>query len=129
MNCRIAFAALFVGIAVGAAAPELSADQERRAQALMRELACPVCEGQPIAESDALVAVEMRREVREAVATGASDATVRARMAENYGETVLLRPRLSGAGWAVWLAPAIILVFGGALLVRAVLGSQTSTKE
>lgn len=98
-------------------------EAEARAKALMHELACLVCEGQPVSQSDASVAVRMRAEVRELVAAGADDDAVRAWMKAEYGEGVLLRPPLSGPALLLWITPALLLVTGGFLAMR-LLGPQ-----
>ncbi len=120
---------MIAALSVAAAAPILTPVDEQRAQALMRELACPVCAGQPIAESDAPVAEEMRARVRAAVAAGDTNSEIRTAMAASYGPGVLLRPAASGAGLILWLAP--ILVFAAAVIVfaRAVLGSRGARKS
>jgi cytochrome c-type biogenesis protein CcmH len=92
--------------------------QEERAQALGRELRCLVCQNQPIEDSDADLARDLRRIVREQIAAGAGDAQVVRFVHERYGDFVLLRPRLSAATALLWATPAIALG-GGALLVLA----------
>jgi cytochrome c-type biogenesis protein CcmH len=93
---------------------------ESRAMALAREIRCVVCENEPVANSSAEIAVDMRNAIREKVAAGASDDEVRAYFASRYGEFVLLRPRLSTATLLLWGAPFLLILIGGAvLLLRA----------
>ena len=93
---------------------------ESRAMTLAREIRCVVCENEPVANSSAEIAVDMRNAIREKVAAGASDDEVRAYFASRYGEFVLLRPRLSTATLLLWGAPFLLVLIGGAaLLLRA----------
>ena len=96
-----------------------SAEDETRAQALMREIRCMVCAGQSIADSDASAAVEMRRFVRETLAAGQSEDAVRQALTERYGEQVLLRPSFSWRNAPLWAAPVIILIIGAGALYSA----------
>ncbi len=89
-------------------------DAEARALNLMTEFGCPVCEGQPISESDAPVAVEMRSLVRMGVARGDTDAEIRDEVAAQYGQSVRLRPGIGGGSWALWLMPLVLLALAGA---------------
>lgn len=110
----LAVLAALVSAAGAAAQPLEDPEAEQRAASLMREIACMVCDGQAIAESDAPVAVRMRAQVRAAVAEGLSDGEVRARIAERYGDAALLRPTAKGAGLILWLAPLAIVILGAA---------------
>jgi len=97
----------------------LAADEEARAQDLMREVRCMVCSGESILDSNAPMAQDMRRYVREQVAQGADDVQVRQALVERFGHEVLLRPPMTGPAIILWLAPVLFLAFGGALLFTA----------
>jgi cytochrome c-type biogenesis protein CcmH len=93
---------------------------EARAMTLAREIRCVVCENEPVSNSSAEIAVDMRNAIRARVAEGKTDDEVRAYFASRYGEFVLLRPRLSGATLALWAAPfALLLLAGAVVLMRA----------
>lgn len=107
---------------------------ESRAMTLAREIRCVVCENEPVANSSAEIAVDMRNAIREKVAGGASDDEVRAYFASRYGEFVLLRPRLSTATLLLWGAPFLLVLIGGAVLVlrarqRPALETETADPE
>ena len=89
--------------------------QEAQAKALMETLRCLVCQGQSIADSDAGMAADMRALVRGRIAAGEAPASVRRWLIERYGDYVTYDPPLSGATWALWLAPAALLLAGLAL--------------
>ena len=91
--------------------------QEARADALMEELRCLVCQGQSIADSDAELAGDMRHLVRSRIAAGESPAEVRAWLIERYGNWISYRPPAKPIGWPLWAAPIVLLLLGG-LLVR-----------
>ena len=88
--------------------------EEARAQALMRELRCVACENEPISQSSAAIAEDMRARVRVMIDEGASDAEVRDWFESRYGEFVLFRPKRTGLeGIILWAAPFGLLVVGG----------------
>lgn len=90
--------------------------EEARAQALMREIRCVACENEPVSQSSAPIAGDMRIQIRELIADGASDSEVRGWFVSRYGEFVLFRPASSGpAGWLLWGLPFTLLAAGGAL--------------
>lgn len=105
--------------AVGDPAMQLpDAAQEERAREIGRELRCLVCQNQSIEDSDADLARDLRRIVREQVSAGASDAQVKGFVHERYGDFVLLRPRFTAATALLWATPAVALL-AGLLLIRA----------
>lgn len=109
-------------LAFGSFAEEVLEDPklEARAQELMRELRCVACENEPISQSGAEIAGDMRVKVRELVADGKSDAEVRAWFKSRYGEFVLFRPSGKGiSGFFLWGAPFVLLLIGGAIALTA----------
>lgn len=86
---------------------------EKRARALSAELRCLVCQNQSIDDSDAELARDLRRLVRERIAAGDDDATIRAFLVARYGEFVLLRPSLNGQTMILWSLPVLALLAGG----------------
>lgn len=92
---------------------------EARAQALFRELRCPVCTAQSIAESDADVSADLRRLVRGFIQEGRSDREILADLTARYGDTVRLRPPVDGRTYLLWATPWLVLGLGVALWWRA----------
>ncbi len=86
---------------------------EQRAREIGKELRCLVCQNQSIEDSDASLARDLRKIVREQVERGASDREVIAFVHARYGDFVLLKPpfRLSTA--LLWATPALALLLGG----------------
>ena len=86
---------------------------------LFREVRCLVCQNESIDDSEAPLAGDLRRLVRQQVAAGRSDADIRAFLVKRYGEFVLLQPAFSPANAVLWLTPFAIVGAGGlALLLR-----------
>jgi cytochrome c-type biogenesis protein CcmH len=90
--------------------------QEARADALMQEIRCLVCQGQSIADSDAELAGDMRDLVRRQVAAGQSPARIRSWLIQRYGSWISYRPTAEIAAWPLWLAPLVLLIVGALLL-------------
>jgi cytochrome c-type biogenesis protein CcmH len=91
--------------------------QEARARTLFKEVRCLVCQNESIDDSEAQLAGDLRRIVREQVKAGRSDGEIRAFLVQRYGEFVLLKPRFSAGNAALWLAPVGVLLVGGGLMI------------
>jgi cytochrome c-type biogenesis protein CcmH len=87
--------------------------QETRARELSRELRCLVCQNQSIEDSNAPLARDLRRIVRERVVAGDSDRAVLDYLVQRYGEWVLLKPRLNAQTLLLWFGPVLLLLLGG----------------
>jgi cytochrome c-type biogenesis protein CcmH len=86
--------------------------QEARVRALEQEIRCVVCQNEPIAQSTAEIAGDMRDLVRDRVAAGDSDAEIRDFFRARYGDFVLFRPPFDARTWALWGAPGALLLVG-----------------
>ncbi len=73
-----------------------------------------MCQNESIDDSEADLASDLRKIVRQQVAAGRTDAQVRAFLVDRYGEFILLKPRFSPGNAALWLAPLLIVLGGGA---------------
>jgi cytochrome c-type biogenesis protein CcmH len=91
--------------------------QEERARSIGRELRCMVCQNQSIEDSDADLAKDLRRIVREQVTAGRTDADIMAYLHDRYGDFVLLRPPVKAATLLLWGTPAIAVIGGLALII------------
>ncbi len=101
--------------------------QEARAQSLEREIRCVQCQNEPIAQSTADMAADMRVLVRERIAAGESDGEIRAFFRERYGDFVLFRPPWDARTWALWAAPLLLL--GGGLAMIMALRPRTRSSQ
>ena len=98
------------------AAPDPARDQ--RAVQLSEQLRCLVCQNQSIADSNAELAVDLRRQIREQIAAGRSDPEIVGFMVERYGDFVLYRPPFKMTTLLLWLGPALLFLIGAAVLLR-----------
>jgi len=89
---------------------------EARARLLMQGFRCLVCQNQSIEISDAELAGDLRRIVRERVAAGDTDEQVRAHLVARYGDWVLMRPPVRPSTLVLWAGPPVLLIVGGLAL-------------
>ena len=94
--------------------------QQALYERLTTEVRCLVCQNQTIADSNAPLASDLRREIREKVSNGQSEAEIKAFLTERYGDFILYRPRFGGPSLLLWLAPGLLLVAGIAVLWRII---------
>lgn len=113
---------LLCGSAQAAPAPGALPDpaMETRARALQKELRCVVCQGESIDESNAPIAADIRKLIRERIAAGDSDKKIKDYLVGRYGDFVLMKPLLEPHTWLLWFGPAAVLLIGagvGAVVV------------
>ena len=102
---------------------------EKRYQSLIKELRCPKCQNQNLADSNAEIAVDLRNEVYDMLKQGKADMEITNYMVERYGEFVLYRPRIGGLTYILWFAPALILLIGVIVVVVVARRKSASKKE
>lgn len=90
-----------------------------RIQRLADSYACPTCQGQTVAESNAASATTIRDFIRTRVDEGASDESIRDELVQAYGGEVLLTPRSDGVSALIWILPTMVAVGGGAVVVAS----------
>jgi len=119
--------ALLAALLLAGSFPALAIDTEKafddpalqaRYEQINRELRCLVCQNQTIADSNATLAQDLRREVREMIAAGKTDAQIREFMIERYGDFVLYRPRMTASNFLLWAAPVLLLLLGTFIGIR-----------
>ncbi len=98
--------------------------QQERYERLARELRCLVCRSETIADSNAQLAVDLRRQLRELMAAGKSDPEILQYMTDRYGDYVLYKPPVAPRTWLLWAAPALLVLGGG--IAAAVIISRKS---
>jgi cytochrome c-type biogenesis protein CcmH len=97
-----------------------NAAEEQRFHALVTELRCVMCQNQSLADSNAQIAHDLRREVLTLMRQGKSDEAIRRYLVARYGEFVLYKPRIEATTWLLWFGPAVLLLGGGFLVARVV---------
>ena len=90
---------------------------EKRMVAISEELRCLVCQNESLAGSQADLAKDLRREIREQIGQGRSDQEILDFMVGRYGDFVRYRPPLKGTTLFLWFGPFLLLAAGVAALV------------
>ena len=106
----IVFAAIVGAHALAAVTPGEALDA--RLKALESELRCLVCQNQTLAESNAPLAEDLRKEVREQALAGKSDDEIRAYLVARYGDFVLYKPPVEPVTYLLWFGPFVLLGAG-----------------
>jgi len=110
----IVLAAVFAwSAALAQPAPDIAF--EARLKRLEADLRCLVCQNQTLADSNAPLAEDLRREVRALAVAGKSDDEFRAFLVARYGDFVLYRPPVKGTTWLLWFGPFALLVGGAGI--------------
>lgn len=89
------------------------AAEEKHFRALVTELRCVMCQNQSLADSNAMVAHDLRREVLALMRQGKSDGEIKDYLVARYGEFVLYKPRIEERTWLLWFGPIAVLLAGG----------------
>ncbi len=90
---------------------------EERLKHLAVELRCLVCQNQTLADSNAPLAEDLRREVREMIAKNMSDQEIIEFLTARYGDFVLYRPPLKATTTLLWVGPFVLVIVGATALV------------
>ncbi len=91
---------------------------EKRLVNIAEELRCLVCQNESLAGSQADLAKDLRREVRELIKSGKTDAEVKDFLVSRYGDFVLYRPQVKPTTYALWAGPFILLIVAVAALIN-----------
>lgn len=94
--------------------------QELRFQALTKQLRCLVCQNESLADSNAPLAADLRRDVFQQMQAGKSDDEIKVWLTARYSDFVLYDPPLHAGTWLLWFGPVIVLLVGGAVVLIAV---------
>ena len=120
----IASSAFALLLAVSVAGAD-DAALDKRVIDLAAELRCLVCQNQSLAESNAGLAVDLRNQIREQLARGASEREVVDFMVARYGDFVLYRPPLKASTFFLWFGPFVLLIAGIYVLIRRIRRQRT----
>ena len=113
------FSAAALAIDTAAAFPD--AARQARYEQLTNELRCLVCQNQTIADSNAGLAGDLRREVKEMIAAGKSDDEIKTFLTARYGDFVLYNPPLTARTLLLWAAPALLVLITVGAAARVIL--------
>ncbi len=93
---------------------------QARYEQLTHELRCLVCQDETVADSNAELAADFRRQIHEMVAAGKSEAEIKAYMVDRYGNFVLYRPPVQSNTAPLWIGPFVLLLVALAVVWRVV---------
>lgn len=105
-------------------------DLDQQVFEIARQLRCPVCVSESVADSSSRVAVEMRDLIQQRIEQGESERQILAFFRERYGDWILLEPPLEGIHLLVWLLPVVVVLVGAGglgLFVRRWLAAGKDT--
>ncbi len=100
---------LLLFLCISSAAAQTLTD---RTDAIAKQLMCPVCAGQSVAESNSDLARDMRKLIRTKIENGQSDKEIISWFRGKYGDTILAEPPMEGFNLVVWLLPFAVVVAG-----------------
>ena len=109
-----------------AASSESTGDLDARMRMLSNELRCLVCQNQTLQDSNAPLAVDLRREIRGMMMSGSSDGDIVDYLVDRYGDFVLYRPPLKGATALLWFGPLILASLSVVFFIVALKRRNTS---
>jgi len=128
MKARVTFlgfvSALLLGLSLSAFAVDVeplpTPEMQQRFDDLTHEFRCMQCQNQSIADSAVGLASDLRRDVREQIVAGKTDAEIRASMVARYGNVILFRPPFEKSTAWVWILPVLLLIVGLYVAFRVV---------
>lgn len=95
---------------------------QERYETIISEVRCMQCQNESLKDSEAFLAVDLRREIRRLLSEGKTDAEVYDFLLTRYGEFALYRPRMAGKTLILWIAPLLLLGVGALVAVKVVRG-------
>ena len=94
--------------------------QELRFQQLTRELRCPMCQNETLADSNAPIARDLRNQIFQMMQQGKSDEQIKQYLVARYSGYVLYDPPLTTGTWLLWFGPLLILLGGAGVVLAAI---------
>ncbi len=106
------------------------ADKEARFKQFSEELRCLVCQNQSLADSNAELAMDLRRVLYKMIQDNATDDEIISFMVDRYGDFVLYKPPIKPTTWLLWFGPFILAAIGLIILLRMIFntGKQIDNK-
>ena len=122
---------LFVSLPVNANKDLYKFDDEStriRYKEITKQLRCPKCQNQDIADSNSPISSDMRREVHRLLLDGKTDSEVVDFMVERFGEFVTYKPKIQSSTYLLWFGPWIFVIFG-LLLIGLLIRSRSGDND
>ena len=123
---------LLAGFTAGKDAPPASGEDpavEKRLQTLSKELRCLVCQNETLADSQAGLAEDLRREIRDQIKAGKTDQEIISFLTQRYGQFILYRPQVTPTTYLLWFGPFVLLIVGVFVLFRYIRQRRDSITE
>ena len=92
--------------------------EDTRAIELFKEVRCLVCQGQTIHESNAELAEDIKKLIREKISQGETDRQIKEYLVEKYGDWILMTPPFNSLTYILWSFPFLILIIGAFVIYR-----------
>ena len=110
----IVYLALFMSFTYADEAMPLAEDPavEQRLISISEEMRCLVCQNESLSGSRSELAQDLRREIRDLIKQGKTDAEIRTFMVDRYGDFVLYRPPVKPITWLLWIGPFVLMIAG-----------------
>jgi len=109
--------------------PGISSDNEQRIRQLEEKLRCLVCQNQSLADSNAELAGDLRKQVRDQVAAGRSDDEIISYLVQRYGDFVLYEPPFKATTALLWVGPFLLFAAAAGFLLVAVRRRRNAPDE
>ena len=124
MMIRLVVATIFILITPWSGLAEVLDESalDIQVREIAKTLRCTVCQTENIWESGAPLAQQMRGVVRERLKMGHSPEDIKEYFLSRYGDYIMMQPPAHGVNWLLWLGPFILLLGGGLLLYKEVIG-------
>ena len=100
------------------------AAEEQRFRALTEELRCVMCQNQSLADSNAMIAHDLRAEILRLMREGKSDRQIKQYLVERYTDFVLYKPEVKPMTWLLWFGPGLLIV-GGAVVIFVIVRNRS----
>jgi cytochrome c-type biogenesis protein CcmH len=122
---------LFAVMVIGKDAQPVGDDPaiEKRLHKLSQELRCLVCQNETLADSQAGLAEDLRREIREQMKAGKSDEEIINFLTQRYGQFILYRPQVTPTTYLLWFGPFVLLAAGLVFLFRYIKQRRDQIEE
>ena len=92
--------------------------EDIRAIELFKEVRCLVCQGQTIHESNAELAEDIKKLIREKISQGETDHQIKEYLVEKYGDWILMTPPFNSLTYVLWSFPFLIMIIGAFAIYR-----------
>src|ERR1041385_5328822 len=102
---------------------------EKRLTNLSKELRCLVCQNETLADSQAGLAEDLRREIREQIKAGKTDKEIISFLTQRYGQFILYRPQVTPTTYLLWFGPFFLLISGLLVLFRYIRNYRYTVDE